>query len=477
MRYLYTWYLTLLFACLASPSLQGQHAAHPLAIGVGSSMLRYTNVEGTPLPYAPALELSFSRYLAGAFDFRTQLTLSDRVLYPNAEASATEQTLVDLNYTLAFKLNNGLILKESAFIGPYALFGVGGSYVPGHPDVYLPLGAGLRFRFNPRLSLRVETMTKYSVNRDDQHLRHAIAFVYNLGQGPLAVEELHPAPGPKGSPAPLASLEAMLPRDTDQDGLPDVQDACPTEAGLIRLQGCPEPAEPKLPSGTLGKPGLVAGPAETTAPTAPSAEPETVARLGDLFPPDLPEAVPGPEEGLQSDLPPAVEAVGQLSQLVPAVPASAGVAESESVEEPRAEGGKTRKNEPEEVPTVAEASVDLPCMAARNKAPEPILFAYGSDQLEETAKTQLAELAAVLASCQEATLLLEGHADATGSDRANLVLSIMRAYNVKYFLVYEYGIAQHRILSKGLGEEKPADSNGTETGRERNRRVNFELVF
>jgi len=459
MRYLLFWHLILFFACLAPQSLSGQHATHPLAIGIGSSLLRYTNAEGTPLPYAPALELSFGRYLAGAFDFRTQLTLSDRVLYPHAEGSATEQTLVDLNYTLAFKLNNGVIFKESAFIGPYGLFGVGGSYVPDHPDVYLPLGAGVRFRFNPRLSLRVETMTKYSVNRDEQHLRHAIAFVYNLGQGQLPATKVQPAPAPapKGSPAPLA---AMLPRDTDQDGLPDVQDACPDEAGLIRLQGCPEQTESNLPTDALGTPSLIAAPAPTEAEEAPAGV-ETVARLGDLFGPDLSEEVPELEEAPR----PAVETVGQLSQLA--------FVEETPFQEEAIEENEAEENDFEAPPVTAALS----CMAARNKAPEPILFAYGSDQLEAAAKTQLKELAAILATCQDATLLLEGHADATGSDRANLVLSIMRAYNVKYFLVYEHGIPQHRILSKGLGEEKPVDNNTTESGRERNRRVNYELVF
>ncbi|MCB0851183.1 MAG: OmpA family protein, partial [Bacteroidetes bacterium] len=74
-------------------------------------------------------------------------------------------------------------------------------------------------------------------------------------------------------------------------------------------------------------------------------------------------------------------------------------------------------------------------------------------------------------------LVLKGHADARGAEKENLVLSIMRAYNVKYYLVSNHGISQRRINSRGFGESNPIADNGTTQGRDQNRRVDFQLVF
>ena len=70
----------------------------------------------SPLPYAPTLELGASRYLNGGFDFRTRVSLSHKVNFPNAEGFFNSQ-LIDMNYQLAFKFNNGVFLKRNAFLG------------------------------------------------------------------------------------------------------------------------------------------------------------------------------------------------------------------------------------------------------------------------------------------------------------------------------------------------------------------------
>ena len=108
---------------------------------------------------------------------------------------------------------------------------------------------------------------------------------------------------------------------------------------------------------------------------------------------------------------------------------------------------------------------------------DPILFETGSDQIPETAIEILDGIAEKMKSCSYTQLVLNGHADAQGSDKDNLVLSIMRAYNVKYYLVSQHGISQRRINSKGFGEQKPFADNTTTTGRDQNRRVDFQLIF
>jgi len=73
----------------------------------------------------------------------------------------------------------------------------------------------------------------------------------------------------------------------------------------------------------------------------------------------------------------------------------------------------------------------------------------------------------------DAALEIAGHADSLGQDDYNRKLSERRAMAVKDFLVYAYDISNNRLTAKGYGESKPIDSNDSEKGRLRNRRVEF----
>jgi len=64
---------------------------------------------------------------------------------------------------------------------------------------------------------------------------------------------------------------------------------------------------------------------------------------------------------------------------------------------------------------------------------------------------------------------IEGNADATGSDKLNLDLSIKRAESVKKYLVDNYGIPADRLNTRGMGKRRPINSNDTPEGRAANR--------
>ncbi len=71
-------------------------------------------------------------------------------------------------------------------------------------------------------------------------------------------------------------------------------------------------------------------------------------------------------------------------------------------------------------------------------------------------------------------ILIEGHTDNSGDYRANVKLSRDRANSIKKFLV-ENGIQSNRIKTIGLGSSRPRFSNDSESGRQKNRRV--EIVI
>ncbi|WP_438020559.1 OmpA family protein [Sorangium sp. So ce315] len=72
-------------------------------------------------------------------------------------------------------------------------------------------------------------------------------------------------------------------------------------------------------------------------------------------------------------------------------------------------------------------------------------------------------------------IAIEGHASSDGADDHNMKLSDRRAKAVMEYLV-QHGIPQDMLTAKGFGETKPIADNETEEGREKNRRVEFNIV-
>jgi len=102
-----------------------------------------------------------------------------------------------------------------------------------------------------------------------------------------------------------------------------------------------------------------------------------------------------------------------------------------------------------------------------------IYFEFDKDELMKAGWDQLAELAKALKSAQlvSASILIEGHTDAKGSDKYNDDLSYRRATRVMQTLEKSFGIDGARLSVKGYGEQRPVASNDTEFGRAQNRRV------
>ena len=91
----------------------------------------------------------------------------------------------------------------------------------------------------------------------------------------------------------------------------------------------------------------------------------------------------------------------------------------------------------------------------------------------ESANT-LNQIGQMLESHPDLKLLVEGHTDSTGDFDHNMDLSKQRAEAVREWLVANRGIDAGRFRCLGLGQTQPKDSNDTESGRQKNRRV--ELV-
>lgn len=70
---------------------------------------------------------------------------------------------------------------------------------------------------------------------------------------------------------------------------------------------------------------------------------------------------------------------------------------------------------------------------------------------------------------------IEGHASADGDADFNKRLSADRAKSVREYLI-DHGIPADALVSEGYGIERPIASNDTPDGREKNRRVEFNII-
>jgi len=105
---------------------------------------------------------------------------------------------------------------------------------------------------------------------------------------------------------------------------------------------------------------------------------------------------------------------------------------------------------------------------------ETVHFATGLAAIEERSHPLLMDVARVVKENPDLTLVeISGHTDATGPDDFNLKLSLRRATAVRAFLIERGGIDPERLLVAGYGEALPVESNLSDDGRGRNRRVEF----
>ncbi|KFE60795.1 OmpA family protein [Hyalangium minutum] len=108
---------------------------------------------------------------------------------------------------------------------------------------------------------------------------------------------------------------------------------------------------------------------------------------------------------------------------------------------------------------------------------EKVYFDTNKDVVLERSFPLLKQVALVLkANPQLKKVRIEGHTDDRADDAFNLDLSQRRAGSVLKYLVEVAGIDPNRLISEGFGETRPVDTNKTAAGRENNRRVEFVII-
>ncbi len=104
-----------------------------------------------------------------------------------------------------------------------------------------------------------------------------------------------------------------------------------------------------------------------------------------------------------------------------------------------------------------------------------VLFDFDKSILKNEGKNKLDDLATKVKAINLEVVIAIGHTDSIGSDAYNQKLSVRRAESVKAYLVSR-GVEPNRIYTEGKGEKQPVASNKTKDGRQKNRRVEIEVI-
>jgi len=129
-------------------------------------------------------------------------------------------------------------------------------------------------------------------------------------------------------------------------------------------------------------------------------------------------------------------------------------------------------------------NITFQCGAPAAAAPVPPAIALpqsltlGADATFDTAQATLTpeacarldELVVQALGVRIDTLTVNGYTDSIGSDSYNQDLSERRASAVAHYL-QAHGLNADRFVSRGYGKANPVDSNATDAGRAKNRRV------
>ena len=102
-------------------------------------------------------------------------------------------------------------------------------------------------------------------------------------------------------------------------------------------------------------------------------------------------------------------------------------------------------------------------------------FDFDKAVLKPEAKTKLDDLVSKTKEINLEVIIAVGHTDSVGTDAYNDKLSVRRAESIKAYLTSK-SVEANRVYTEGKGKKQPVADNKTAEGRQKNRRVEIEVV-
>ena len=415
-----------LIATVSSVQAQDENNKWSIGFGVNTVDIRTPHDFGqflkdwggpSDLNVLPAItKLSVARYIGAGFSAEVDGSLNK--IKKGFNGVSQDESFWNANLQAKYALRR-LFTTESGWFDPYLKLGGGytsykSEYAKEDGGVKLLAGGGINFWFTDHLGLNVQTGYNHGFQKDGtDYFQHSAGIVIKFGA-----------------------------KDTDKDGIPDKDDACPDVAGLKEFNGCPDTDGDGIADKDDACPE-VAGLKEFNG--CPDTDGDGVPDKDDKCP-----DVAGPVENGGCPWP-DTDGDGVLDKDDQCVN-EAGPASNNGCPEPNDDDQKRL-----------------------NQYAKTILFDTGKATIKFQSAEVLNQIINVLKKFPKSRFRIEGYTDSTGNKQKNITLSQNRADAVKIYLI-QGGIDQSRLESKGYGPENPIASNKTRKGRELNRRVEINLI-
>lgn len=348
------------------------------------------------------LSVHFTKGINQRFDWQITYTASFPDSFSSDQKPVNEKNfLSELDFVMRLRMFPKMVALQ-----PYWLTGLGCAFVNNQVSSCIVLGPGLQWHFK---DVYVHLNALYKPNIAGNVNNH---YAYSIGVGgsinkPKVKKN-------KNAAMPVTTNPVVIIHDTDGDGIVDSVDTCPTIAGVLQFNGCPDSDRDGIPDRL------------DNCPTVFGKE-----KYKGCPPPDTDGDGINDEEDSCVNVPGIIQKHGcpELNE-------------------------NTIKN--------------------LNSAANRIYFEIGKAILLKESFAALDTVATILKEYTSQHLIIEGHTDNVGNDETNLALSEHRAKAVFIYLVQK-GIAAGRLSYKGFGETKPVADNNIPEGRARNRRVELKI--
>jgi OOP family OmpA-OmpF porin len=457
----------------------------------------------------PSLDAVRSLFVPNGVEFAYTNTINDRFAfslpfkYHRANISETQGSNSVYSADVLAKY---FFYKPSNKITPYLMLGGGLVYEENeNTHVQLPAGLGFNYMIGTHSMISFESQYRYSMVELRNNLQMALGISFTVGkvveeglvEDPLqmtaedvAADEEMPKPTfvdqksiiqseleetPSDYSEKNISVQDMeLPAETnvadrDNDGLIDSEDDCPDLFGKANLNGCPDSDGDGIADKDDACPEEAGSSSKSGCPIQ-DADKDGIEDFEDACP-DMPglskhNGCPDSDgDGIVDSEDNCPDIAGPIDGCPDADDDNDGI-----------------PNSKDRCPSMAGDAAHMGCpeMEKEEKsmlklAADNIQFEFGKAHLKSVSYKTLDQIADLLKKYPEFELEIVGHTDDVGRKQSNLELSLDRATSCRDYLISRK-IDEARIKVLAEGELKPLGNNDTEDGREKNRRVEFNII-
>ncbi|MBI1224869.1 MAG: OmpA family protein [Bacteroidetes bacterium] len=254
--------------------------------------------------------------------------------------------------------------------------------------------------------------------------------------------------------------------DTDKDGISDDNDNCPTLAGVSSAKGCPDADGDGTPDRDDNCPREKGSASNHGCPIY-DADNDGIEDKDDLCPN---QRGPSSTKGCPDTDGDGIADKNDLCPTEAGTPGASGCPDDDGDNTPNhLDKCPDEKGTNEGCPDISREDKEVLAFAAKN-----VQFETGKATLKAQSYASLEKVAEIMKKYPRYNLNVDGHTDDTGDAGANRILSEERASSCYQYLLAR-GVDVSRMNYKGYGESKPIAPNNSEEGRERNRRVEFNM--